>query len=60
MRRQHRQRDLLAQRDLVDPRVYADRVGKGEPPHAPHRRRLERVEQTDGFGAEVGDRIGGS
>jgi hypothetical protein len=54
----HRQRGVLAPRDLVHPRVDADGAGDGEPPHAPHRRRLECVEQAEGVGAEVLDRIG--
>jgi hypothetical protein len=54
----HRQPGVLVQRDLVHPRVHADGAGDGEPPHAPHRRRLECVEQAEGVGAEVLDRIG--
>ena len=58
MRCHHGQRGVLAPRDLVHPRVHADAAGDGEPPHAPHRCRLERGEQAEGFGAEVLDRIG--
>ena len=58
VRRQHRQRGILAPAGPRPPPRTRRSCWRGEPPYAPRPRRLERIEQAERLGAEVLDRVG--